>query len=584
MHLCLQITEILTKILASYDGDEESIKTLYSLALVCKIFHEPARDALWRFQRSFTTLVKMFPGDVWVEAEDPAVARLGVPVDLTARLAGISMADHNETPPSVWKKPKTLTFKRPLTPSDWARFQLYAKRMEQLSFDLSASDLSAFGAPELSPSVFRAIGSSLDLGHFDRPLLENLHELTFKQDFGGVSLRDVCVFLGPRLKTLRLTNPHSVGTFAKALKARCPALEHLYISTFERSKRVKRGVSDLICSLSSLRTVSWKDITCDLQTLKYLSSLPFLRSLDVRLPKGVAQGGFLDASSNILPFFAMRHLHVYVRSLADAGEFLQVTSSSSGLESLSITFNLIVPTPEQLHAVFTLMQRSSFCNTLTTFALREDVKLDEDATPLHSLDAHTLSPLLQCRNLEHVEIDISYGHAAIDNSLLEEIALAWPRLRYLSLHPYYHARLWHSRANLRGLSYLARHCHSLQSVNLQFNVSLPLTMMYPDQRIRCESLAELYVSRSHVFDPLAVGTFLVDVFPNLRLHHRYFSRTTPWGPSLRKLWDFDDEFSEDEQSPKYIEMAQRWKDVDKCLYKKRRLELSQSPTNTNCNQ
>jgi hypothetical protein len=106
-------------------------------------------------------------------------------------------------------------------------------------------------------------------------------------------------------------------------------------------------------------------------------------------------------------------------------------------------------------------------------------------------------------------------------------------------------------------------------------------MMYPDQRIRCESLAELYVSRSHVFDPLAVGTFLVDVFPNLRLHHRYFSRTTPWGPSLRKLWDFDDEFSEDEQSPKYIEMAQRWKDVDKCLYKKRRLELSQSPTNTN---
>jgi hypothetical protein len=74
MHLCLQIAEILTKILASYDGDEESIKTLYSLALVCKIFHEPARDALWRFQRSFTTLVKMFPGDVWVEAEDPAVA------------------------------------------------------------------------------------------------------------------------------------------------------------------------------------------------------------------------------------------------------------------------------------------------------------------------------------------------------------------------------------------------------------------------------------------------------------------------------------------------------------------------------
>ena len=74
MHLCLQIAEILIKIFASYDDDKESIKTLYSLALVCKIFHEPARDALWKFQRSFVTLVKMFPKDVWVETEDSEMA------------------------------------------------------------------------------------------------------------------------------------------------------------------------------------------------------------------------------------------------------------------------------------------------------------------------------------------------------------------------------------------------------------------------------------------------------------------------------------------------------------------------------
>jgi hypothetical protein len=71
MHLCLQIAEILTKIFALYGDDKQSIKTLYSLVLVCKIFHEPARDALWRFQRSFVTLVKMFPEDVWVETEVP---------------------------------------------------------------------------------------------------------------------------------------------------------------------------------------------------------------------------------------------------------------------------------------------------------------------------------------------------------------------------------------------------------------------------------------------------------------------------------------------------------------------------------
>jgi hypothetical protein len=73
MHLCLQIAEILTKIFSSYDGDKESIKSLYSLALVCQIFHEPARDAL-EIQRSFVTLVKTFPEDLWDDTEDPVKA------------------------------------------------------------------------------------------------------------------------------------------------------------------------------------------------------------------------------------------------------------------------------------------------------------------------------------------------------------------------------------------------------------------------------------------------------------------------------------------------------------------------------
>jgi hypothetical protein len=51
-----------------------SIRMLYSLALVCKIFHEPAHNALWRFQQLFVTLVKMFSEDVWFETEDPTVA------------------------------------------------------------------------------------------------------------------------------------------------------------------------------------------------------------------------------------------------------------------------------------------------------------------------------------------------------------------------------------------------------------------------------------------------------------------------------------------------------------------------------
>jgi hypothetical protein len=178
--------------------------------------------------------------------------------------------------------------------------------------------------------------------------------------------------------------------------------------------------------------------------------------------------------------------------------------------------------------------------------------------------------------MEHIRIHISYGHAAIDNSLLKEIALAWPCLRYISLYPRYDARLWHSKANLQGLSYLAQHCHSLQSVSLQFDVSLPATVMYPDKGIRCESLTQLYVFHSHVSGPLAVATFLAGVFPNLKLHH-YFIRTRTPGP--RTIGDFDD-LSDGEKSSEYIEMAARWKDVVQML-EARRQELSQSLTNPN---
>jgi hypothetical protein len=73
MHRSLQITEILNNIFESYNGDAQSKSTLLNLALVCKTFHEPALDALWIFQRSFLTLLKTFPEDLWEETVKPTI-------------------------------------------------------------------------------------------------------------------------------------------------------------------------------------------------------------------------------------------------------------------------------------------------------------------------------------------------------------------------------------------------------------------------------------------------------------------------------------------------------------------------------
>jgi hypothetical protein len=61
MHLCLQITEILTLILDSYDDYIQDKNTLLQLAL----------DALWKFQQSSLMLVKTFQRDFWEETVVP---------------------------------------------------------------------------------------------------------------------------------------------------------------------------------------------------------------------------------------------------------------------------------------------------------------------------------------------------------------------------------------------------------------------------------------------------------------------------------------------------------------------------------
>jgi hypothetical protein len=79
------------------------------------------------------------------------------------------------------------------------------------------------------------------------------------------------------------------------------------------------------------------------------------------------------------------------------------------------------------------------------------------------------------------------------------MASAWPYLRCISIYSHHDARRWHCKADLRGLTYLAQNCHSLQSVSLQFDVSLPLTVMiamHPDKITQYEWLTKLYVSRS----------------------------------------------------------------------------------------
>ena len=377
------------------------------------------------------------------------------------------------------------------------------------------------GDDQPSPSIFRAINRSLDLGHHSRPLLQNVTELHY-DFFPGVSIVDAWIFLDPRLKKLVLSTPVPIvglEAFLEAVKSTCPYLLNLriLIDDYEENKdagAVGRAISNTVCGLSYLQeaSIQGSGVTLNSKTLVFLASLPTLQKLNVSVPGGPPLRSYQEEFP-ILPFPTLRDLCCSA-TIADAGEFLQLISTCSALKSLSIELSTIPP-PQELYTFLTIVHQSSFRDTLTTVALYDSEGWDEDLPASHSLGVHTLSPLLQCPNLEDISFGIHYGQQAISNSLMESMASAWPHLRNLSLTSFYGDCRREYNINLKGLIHLAQRCRALESVRCQFDMSLPTESMHPGNGVRIESLTHLSIGRSPIVDPPAVAALLSDVFPNL---------------------------------------------------------------------
>ena len=113
MHPCLSVDEIL-RLLAYKLVGSEAKATVVALACCCKSFEDPALDALWETQDRFLPLLKSFPGDVWEEEAGNFVSLLTAPTC------------------SALNRLFCKSFKRIPTKAEWARFQKYAWRVQEL--------------------------------------------------------------------------------------------------------------------------------------------------------------------------------------------------------------------------------------------------------------------------------------------------------------------------------------------------------------------------------------------------------------------------------------------------------------------
>jgi hypothetical protein len=444
MHHCLHVTEILRFIFqltaSEESGSRKRNQTLYSIALTCRSFQDPALDLLWYSQTSLVPLFKTLPRDLWDVGTTEDL------VDGASRLARIRTR----------AKTQNLRFVRNPMPNDWIRFNTYASRIRMLEIQELPNHV------RLDSTIYK---------HTKRlpPLLPRLKYFRSMQT--GIFFDDGHIFLNPNLQSIQArifpgqpTVGHATHFFDIAL-SRCPKITELDVRLEVAALRPKfssfvRGfmhLEDVSCSLSSLSA----------ESLTHLAGLPTLHKLKLY----DSDTSFIALNGNHIrqrfSFPTLRHFVIegpFMVNLANLFEYF----SFQQLQSLHTKTSLDFPISSDFCTLFKNFAKS--CSASHLNSIHVEVFVDDDTfieveADFLAMDPFTFKPLLNFSELE--TLIVTYP-ANLDDETLREIAIAFPRLRNFSIGSGFQVLSTH--ITLQGLVHLVEHCPSLEHLTITIDV------------------------------------------------------------------------------------------------------------------
>ena len=350
--------------------------------------------------------------------------------------------------------------------------------------------------PWLDPSVCTVMTSRRPL-----PLLVNLQHLMFDGS-------EICLpFFGPKLSRLSTFdfNDTSPVNFIPFIKTLVPNLEHLSISGFAKSART---ICEVVCSLHHLHSLYMFDIPVTSACITHLSTLPNLRQLSATI---TADSHVQTGSCNRFP--ALVGLELSANSWPLLIDFLKAYVQDLPLRDFSCRVDQ-VPTPEHLDQLFDTL-RKYLPNSVRGIVLSPPLHWNyPPALPV--LNPNSIRRLLTFPNLENLAILTPISFEDVDDTLIGEIASAWPRLTSLEF-PSPSLFTPRTKVTVCGLRPLADQCANLGKLSISLDPAVPDThvRLKPDGTSYDTSLSSFMVGYSPMKDPVAVASFLADVFPNL---------------------------------------------------------------------
>ncbi|KAJ7060516.1 hypothetical protein C8F01DRAFT_195809 [Mycena amicta] len=523
MHRALLISEILDIVLSQFDtegpGPEIGRLSLIALVKTCKAFTEPALDALWRDQYTLNNVLRCLPPDAW--------------------------SVEKENPDDGWSlQLPTISITRPLRPEDWDMVSKFLPRVKNLR--LAIYPYLAFGHfPTVS--ALAAIESYFGPTH---KIFPNLRQLTWIVGLGTARIYSpfANLFLAPHVRVAELV------LFGAELQV-LPELmslqnvEILDLSTSHDSPNQRTVCSRIALQLTGIRTLGL--MTIDGEGLKHLSTLDTLQSLTLHNPVAGDCGSSLGPlSSDLPPFASLRRVHLWETTFEFASEFLRSAGPTLSLKEFRVGTSR--PATGTTIARLLSLVGSHLDHLLDSLAIGEPEDGEGTEAPppasldLYVLDGAALLPLSRFSNLTIVFIQSSVG-LRIDDTILWELAPAWPKLKQLELNSGSHTQVPPS-TTLDALRALAKFCPDLSAVCMPVDASsVPAFEPYRDDHISQETLKSYHFQQSPISDPAGVAAFLSDIFPNMTQIQTTF----------------------DEDNDEEMEMVERltalWKEVRKLL-------------------
>ncbi|KAJ7453767.1 hypothetical protein FB451DRAFT_1280753 [Mycena latifolia] len=453
MHRCLNILEIIELICSHFDpASPLHGRVLAALARTCSMLSGPALDRLWNTQYGLEPILRCMPPDLFDVQDDV--------------LFGVT-----------WR------LNRPILWTDWERTLLYRSRVKSLHLEPPSGGA---GLAEILPTLGGCISGGCWF-----PNLRSLTWTMWTHDF--LSIR---TFLTLNLTRLAfLCDPTSLNlSLLSSLADACPGLKKVSITFMRSSGLAQHSASMFICSSRCLTSVRMGTPT--VRAITHLGELATLSSWKlVSVPETLVT--MMPTPSAMFP--ALRLLHIARAVLRRP------------LASLSVAVSIPSPvtTTEDFYNTLAV---SSFHSSLTSLVL---VHLEDHGAPTEFgvITSRSLRSLFCFANISSIDISSPLGFD-LDDSLVEELAGAWPCIESLRLHAV--RKDIQPRATLKSLQYLAQSCPRLRLLDMSIDATFVPAPHSHGSRVIHENLLFLKAEHSPISSSLPVARFLSGIFPNLQ--------------------------------------------------------------------